>query len=317
MESTRSNRFELSAAPFIGPAAPSPRQRKTAGFTLVELLVVIGIIALLVSILLPSLNRAREMAKQTACLSNIRQLGMAFVMYVNDNHGIYPFSSRYDVPRPENWIWFGNPPLPTGTKTFFGQPFPFGVPPVTGDLSSSAIAKYLGIQAGQGNATAGGPDPQFYNIFRCPSDNVYQRSSVGPSGPYNYSYSMNQYFQGLDPDTGSPPYQCPPYSGVRNASEKIVLDEEDPLTINDGHWAPPIINPSNPNDPDTNSGGGDLLGIRHDMIKAKPDTATPPPYSATHFPNYDKRGNVAFADGHAEFVTREYAHDPNHLDPLR
>ena len=55
--------------------------RRSKGFTLVELLVVIGIIALLVSILLPAMNRAREAAQRTACLSNIRQLGTAFRIY--------------------------------------------------------------------------------------------------------------------------------------------------------------------------------------------------------------------------------------------
>jgi prepilin-type processing-associated H-X9-DG protein len=99
--------------------------------------------------------------------------------------------------------------------------------------------------------------------------------------------------------------------------KKIVFIEEDPLTIHDGHWAPPMINPDDPNDPLTNTGAGDLMCIRHDMLKAKPDSATPAPYSATNFPNADKRGNAAFADGHAEYVSRKFAHDPRHLDPLR
>lgn len=64
--------------------------RQRAAFTLVELLVVIGIIAVLVAILLPTLSRARAAAQRVQCLSNVRQIGTFMFMYANDYNGVAP-----------------------------------------------------------------------------------------------------------------------------------------------------------------------------------------------------------------------------------
>ena len=123
-----------------------------AGFTLVELLVVIGIIALLISILLPSLSRAREQGNRTKCLSNMRQLSMAFTMYCNDNQQWYP--------RPAGGVAGGSP-----EDWIFWEP--------ARKLDDSRVAPYLSRPV----------NPEF---FRCPSDILESHLFA-----YRYSYTVN------------------------------------------------------------------------------------------------------------------------------
>src|SRR4051812_14467628 len=88
--------------------------QKTAAFTLVELLVVIGIVALLLSILLPALARARQVARQTKCLSNLRQIGLADAMYVAQSKDWHtPGYWGFSVPG-GGWP-YAPPPLPPTT----------------------------------------------------------------------------------------------------------------------------------------------------------------------------------------------------------
>lgn len=67
------------------------RRKKNGGFTLVELLVVVAMLAILAGLLLPVFPRVRQRAQQTSCLSNLRQLGLAMRIYLQDWDGVYPY----------------------------------------------------------------------------------------------------------------------------------------------------------------------------------------------------------------------------------
>jgi prepilin-type N-terminal cleavage/methylation domain-containing protein len=105
------------------PAAQRAAAATLQGFTLVELLVVIGIIALLISILLPALNKAREAASALQCQAQLRNFGQASAMYVNDNKGALPVWKVNSAPKSSDYrpIHGGGGPYPYSFATMLGK----------------------------------------------------------------------------------------------------------------------------------------------------------------------------------------------------
>lgn len=128
---------------------------RRAGFTLVELLVVIGIIALLISILVPSLSRARETAQRITCLSNMRQLGLAMMMYTQENKGKFP---AVGLGQAEDWLYGA----------------------VGRDRNEGRLVKYQG----------GRYNPK---IYYCPSDAAEARKSRGLDFSYTVNWNICWY----------------------------------------------------------------------------------------------------------------------------
>jgi prepilin-type N-terminal cleavage/methylation domain-containing protein/prepilin-type processing-associated H-X9-DG protein len=85
-------------------------QTARKGFTLIELLVVIAIIAILASILFPVFSRAREKARESACLSNLKQIGVAVMMYASDYDDFLPLANEYPAKTSTNPSHMEGPP---------------------------------------------------------------------------------------------------------------------------------------------------------------------------------------------------------------
>ncbi len=83
------------------------RHLNRSGFTLVELLVCIAIIGLLAAMLMPALGRAYESGRRALCTNNLRQMGMAFMMYLEENQQTYPAAQDPTTGDPWVWLWMG------------------------------------------------------------------------------------------------------------------------------------------------------------------------------------------------------------------
>jgi len=252
--------------------------RHVQGFTLLELIVVIGIISLLLSILLPAMGRARSSARQVVCQSNLRQWGLAFHLYIQENNDYYPHIDGLDRQGDE-------PPMTSADRAdHFG--WVDMLPPTWGD---KPWRDYKPWHYPAGNS-----------FFQCPSAKLAPESLYGyrPLRNGYFSYAMNSCLE-LDencwrhPDDASGPMPSFLHSGdIRQPAAVFLLFDQllDPrLGYNGEHY---------------NRSAGAHCG------------SYPKAFSARHARGSEKLGgSILFCDGHVQWQSSVWKADwPDDLE---
>lgn len=227
---------------FNRPGSLLVRKRLQRGFTLVELLVVIGIIAVLMGILLPALSKARLAAQQTVCSSNLRQLGIGYLMYCNQSKDLLPtkgpdgsnagnnkFAPSGGVAGVDDpSLWFNAAAAMTGGKSYYemlladqnGTPLPTGgnnsvfVCPTAGEVGT--------LGGGEASDTISA-DGRYFLLNG--SDSQGQLSMIdGKYFKFNMSYVCNASITNTFANTQS--FTTIKMSRVRAASNVVLLVEK-------------------------------------------------------------------------------------------